>query len=460
MSTKEKHPLYIVREDDWQTSRDTFEGETRIKAEGIRYLPHTAGQREDGAETSDDSEGGKNYKAYKTRAVFPGLSERAIEAAIGVMYHKPPIFDLPDKLEPLREKATIAGESLDTLLRKINTEQLAPGRVGLYLDLPEIPVDDLPFICTFTAESVINWDTIDGVTPTFLVMDESTIVRDEFVWTTEERFRIIEKVPGETTYTVKFETAGDVEELPTPQIRGTSLPDIPFVFINSKDILTDPDKPPLLALNHLELAVYRGEADYRQTLFMQGQDTLVVIGGASEDSYRVGADASLKVPISGDAKFIGVDSSGLPEQRMAIENDKKEAAHFGGRLLDTTSRQKEAEGAVRIRVKASTATLNHIAITGAAGLEFILKRVAEWVGADPDQVKVTPNLDFVDDQMEGKELLDIVQAKMLGAPLSVKSMHKIMQDRGMTTMNLDDELEEISGEEFNGGREPNAGDEE
>ncbi|MBD4208505.1 hypothetical protein GUH47_21445, partial [Xanthomonas citri pv. citri] len=48
-----------------------------------------------------------------------------------------------------------------------------------------------------------------------------------------------------------------------PTIRGKTLNRIPFVFINSKDIVARPDDPPLLGLVNLALAIYRGDADYR-----------------------------------------------------------------------------------------------------------------------------------------------------------------------------------------------------
>ena len=90
---------------------------------------------------------------------------------------------------------------------------------------------------------------------------------------------------------------------------------IPFVFINSKDLSTIPDKPPLDSLARLALAIYRAEADYRQNLFMQGQDTLVRIGSTFEQddenkAVRMGAGARLDMPVNGDAMYIGVSGKG------------------------------------------------------------------------------------------------------------------------------------------------------
>ncbi len=172
---------------------------------------------------------------------------------------------------------------------------------------------------------------------------------------------------------------------------------------------------------------------------MQGQDTLVIIGGSDDDKVRIGAGAKINVPVSGDAKFIGVSATGLSEQRQAIENDRTLAAHKAGTLIDVKSGQKEASDTLQTRIAAQTATLNQIALAGAAGLEKVLKIIAEWMGANPDEVEVTPNLDFANLEMEGANLVQIMTAKSLGAPLSLESIHQLMVSRNLTTKNFEDE---------------------
>jgi hypothetical protein len=202
-------------------------------------------------------------------------------------------------------------------------------------------------------------------------------------------------------------------------------------------------------LAKLCLAIYRGEADYRQNLFMQGQDTLVRIGaqGDEDDTVRTGAGARIDVPLGGDAKYIGVSSNGLPEQRQALENDYKRAVQKSGQLLDATSRAKESGDALRIRVAAQTATLPQIAMTGAAALERVLRSLAEWYGANPDDVKVTPNLNFTEADLNGQTLVQIMQSKGLGAPISEESIHEWMQDQGFTKQTYEEEQKRLAGEE-------------
>jgi hypothetical protein len=239
-----------------------------------------------------------------------------------------------------------------------------------------------------------------------------------------------------------------------PKVRGNTLEQIPFIFINATDLLSCPIKPPLMGLANLCLAIYRGEADYRQNLFMQAQDTPVInddtlaqkVANGQAANIRFGAGAAIITSTAGGAKYIGVSSTGLPEQREALQNDYRRAAEKGSQLLDSTSRQKESGEALEIRVAAQTATLNQIALTGAEGLQAILRIAAMWIGADPDKVKVIPNTDFADAGMTPKDFLDLMGAKEKGLPLSEESIHARLKENEYTDKEFEDEALLIASE--------------
>lgn len=466
------NPLYTEFITDWKTMRDTYRGERIVKENGTIYLPATSGMIADGMETAT-SRGFQAYSAYRRRASFPDAVKEAVKAMVGVMHHKPPTIELPESMDPMRENATLRHESLEVLLRRINEEQLVTGRLGLLLDLPETVIRDtgvLPYIAFYDAERIINWDEgrRDGIVVdnlNLVVLDESEFERKKsFSWEYENKYRVLvlgdplENEPvGEGIYKVgvfrdqNFTFSDDA--LVEPSLRGNTLDEIPFVFINAKDIVPQPDDPPLIGLANLALTIYRTDADYRQSLFMQGQDTLVVVGSAEEDDFRVGAGATIKLPIGGEASYIGVESKGLEEQRKALENDKAAAGQKGGQSLDSVSRERESGDALKIRVAARTATLNQVALAGAFGLQSILRTAATWAGADPEQVVVTPNLDFTADELGGEELTKLMTAKGLGAPISLLSIHEQMQDKDMTNLTFEEELDEIEKEAPLGGSE-------
>lgn len=467
MAVRSVHPHYTAMLSKWELGRDSYEGEDAIKAKGEQYLPPTSGQRADGYPTVNTA-GANSYEAMKRRALYPDIYKEAVEAAIGIMHRKPPEIALPKQMEDMLSNCTLLGESMEMLLRRINARQLITGRLGI---LADIRVDRAtkqarPVIITYNDVSIRNWndsaDEQDDIDVSVVVLNESGYVMGaDLEWTENESYRVL-ALADKTTGIYDTETGvygyailnGDQTLLGAqfefPNIQGKVCEEIPFCFINSKDLATTPDRPPLDGLAKLCLAIYRGEADYRQNLFMQGQDTLVRVGYMqdpnSKEDVRVGAGAVIDVPQGGDAKYIGVSSNGLPEQRQALENDYKRAVMKSGQLADATSRAKESGDALRIRIAAQTATLPQIAMAGAAGLEKVLKVLATWMGANPNDVHVVPNMEFTEADLNGQTIVQIVQAKTLGAPISDKSIHNYMREHGLTELDYEKELAEIEGE--------------
>ncbi len=453
-----QHPLYMEFLADWIKMRDCYRGERIVKEKGTTYLPPTAGMIADGMEPTQL--GFKQYNAYRLRAAFPDVVNDGIESMLGVMHNKPANIEIPKVMEPLIEEATLRHESLQMLLRRVNEEQLVTGRLGLLVDMPDVATTDLPSIALYQAEDIINWDEglRDGLVVdklNFVALNESEFERvRNFEWEFQRKFRVLtlgnphENV-AEGVYNVgvyrEVDATFNLDNQVEPSIRGKTLDEIPFVFINSKDVVPEPEEPPLLGLANLAFTIYRGEADYRQALFMQGQDTLVVIGGDEETTYRTGAGGFIHLP-SGqghDAKFIGVDSTGLSEMREALQNDNNRASQKGGQMLDSVSRERESGDALKIRVAARTATLNQVALAGAFGLQQSLRIIARWVGANDQEVIVTPNLDFTDEALEGKTLVEYMTAKSLGAPFSLESIHDIMRDRDLTSKTFEEEVKQM-----------------
>jgi hypothetical protein len=83
------------------------------------------------------------------------------------------------------------------------------------------------------------------------------------------------------------------------------------------------------------------------------------------------------------------------------------------------------------------------------------------MGEDPNDVKVEPNIDFVDSGMSGKDLADLMLSKSMGAPLSQASIHKKMAQGDLTTLTFEEEqaLVEEDGVLPGNEEEPNVNDE-
>lgn len=496
MALDSTHPKYVEKLVDWEQMRDVHRGERYVKEAGKRYLPPTKGMLLDGYGTATQAGttnlGAEAYAAYVLRAILPDYITDAVEAFIGLLHSQPPQIELPTAMEPMRDNATSLGESLELLLRRINEEQLITGRVGLFLDLPTNPdpASPMPYIALYIAEAIRNWDDNEinqdqqEAKLCMVLLDESGYRRQGFEWVATTKYRILQLGPNNPAATddgattdqigdqqvhmvgVFQDVAGTIpeyneQELITPSLRGKTLDEIPFVFINTKDIVANPDSPPLLSLCNAVLAIYRGEADYRQNLFMQGQDTLVVKGDLKrtasgdpnelqpsrgnelndKEPLRTGAGSMIHLdadPGSG-AEYIGVNSQGLAEQREALSNDRMRAEERSGKLSTSTANGLESGEALKTRIGSQTASLMQIAKTGAAALEWLLKLQATWMGLDPKAVKVTPNLEFTNFQMDGLNLSQIMDAKNKGAPISTESIHGLIAEGGLTKLDFESE---------------------
>ena len=471
MALPDQHPQYVERLGEWIQMQDTYDGQRAVKSKRLDYLPATEGMVQDGM-TTPTSPGWKDYERYLMLAYFHDVVRDAVKAMVGIMHDKPATFKLPPRLEALATKATRQGEGLQMLLRKINVAQLVKGRCCLLVDAPDgVDADKaLPYFTFYEPERVINWDAgslNEGREELDLVViDEGGYRREGFTWKTERKYRVLtrggapslesgwvrppEGAPFAVAVKVNDTSMPIVEDFITPAIAGKTLDEIPFVFIGANDLVPEPEISPLLGLSNLALAIYRAEADYRQTLYLQGQNTLVVIGGAIDETdpteMRVGNKGVIDLKIGGDAKYIGVSAAGLGEMRQSLENDKTAAAAEGVAFLDVGNARGESGEALRIRVAARTTTISSVAQAGGAGLERALKFAAEWIGENPDDVQVIPQTDFADQTVAGAALLAFMQAKQLGLPLSLRSMHRMMQMNDMTEMDFEQENAQIEEE--------------
>ena len=443
------HPDYARYAALQTTCRDLSEGQDYIKSKGELYLPATSGMNLDGMSTSDL--GYKNYQAYLKRAILPGYFIDGINTRMGLLYSKPPVIELPAGLEYLRNDCDGNGTKLETFMRYISYEQIIVGRLGIAADV----VNERIALKMYWGERIINWGE------NFVILDESSeVVDSNFQWKLSEKFHLLTLAAEGGMYGTRTEKDGVLTELVFPSLKGKMLPKIPFIFINSTDSSQIPDKPPLVNLADMVLSIYRSEADYRNNLHMQGQDTLVIKGpimgntklpqGMGEDVVRTGAGSRITVSPEGDAKYIGVNSSGLAEQRLALESDKQRAEGKAGELANVSVKGVESNDTLLTRISSRTVTLNEIALTGSESLSNLLKIVAEWSMFDPSAVSVTPNLDFTKSLVTGADANQIMDAKLKGAPLSNATIHQYFARGGVTNMEFQAEMELIAQEKANG----------
>lgn len=463
----------------WTKLDDLYRGELVVKRKGMKYLPASTGMILDGAGTNGTL-GDDIYNSYKKRAEYINHVKTAVERYVGLCHQSSPTIQLPEEMEYLRDTATKDGQSLESLLRMINTAQVKLGRCGLFVDVKTDMNGSKPYIAFYDAFSIINWNESDnahGKTDlNMLVLSEIEHICDNFVWNDVTRYRVCLLGDGNVVNDNDVYRQGvfvdtnafSENDMIVPSYLGTKLQEIPFVFINSCDCLPRPDYPPLDDLANNSLSAYQLSADYRQALHMQGQDTLVIKGrllnvsdtvgtqdnskNAQEQGIRTGAGAVLNVGTDGSAEFIGVNGSGIPEMRSALENIYNRCEVKSGNLM-TNSGNFETGESLKTRLTAQTATLNQIALTGAFGLQKALRMIARWIGADEEKVIVQPNLEFSDYRASGDDLVKITTAIKLGFPMSLQSAYEYAQSKGYTKEPFSTQIEMIKEEKKSGLRD-------
>ena len=478
----QKHPSYTKYVAAWELMRNCREGQDTIKTNSTTYLPPTSAMTYDGMGT--DGMGFAAYTAYKGRAVYPDVVSDAIDGMGGMVHRENATIELPAQMESMLASATKEGQTMQQLLEAITDRQLETGRLGIMADWPvDAPSGTLPYIVINTELSIINWDSAPHVDDNdgrsqlgLVVLDETGDSRDGLEWKNQVQYRVLALscVAAEITKDPALAPDGADERYMVAVVKGDRelvgddfteinsgvkpVENILFEFINACDSCPEPDKPPLKGLADMSLTIYRGEADYRQSLFMQGQDTLVVKGkqtpqiveGSSslkqENDVRTGTGAVIHTKPDGDAKYIGVSGQGLAEQRKSLENDYARANAAGAKLLDNQGGGKEGAEALHIRVSTRTATLPRISSTGAAALQSLLRKIARSMNFNEDEVKVEPNKDYAPLPAQASDILQLTQAKAQGLQISWRTIHDFARRKDITRLTYDDEQEEIATE--------------
>lgn len=424
-----RHPDYINHQGEWKLMRDCERGPVAISEAGINYLPMPSG-------FAGAPDGGvAMYGAYRQRARFPDILAPTVRGMVGLIHRKEAQIELPTAMEPLWEKCTKEGLTLEAFHMTITQELLRTGRFGVLADAaPE--GSDIPFLAGYTTEAIINWSKEGD----FYVLDESGLVRDKFVWKDNKQFRALELVDGKYVQTLYTSNAEDSGEEINPTKRGTgALEDIPFVIATPNELSNFIGEIPLIGVARASVAIYQLDADYRLQLFMSGQETLFVIG-TDKKPPMIGASVVVALPENGDAKYVGPSGSGMAAHQVAILDAKHDAVAAGAQLFDQQAGQESGE-ALRLRYGAQSATLLSIAQTSAACLERSLRNIAIFMNLDPETVVVKPNLRFVDVVMTAQDATELMKLWM-GAAISKETLFENLQRGEIVSEEADFQEEE------------------
>jgi len=421
MPVTSTHSSYDSHSSQWSRCRDCAEGSDAVKKRGIAYLPQL--------EAMDLA----SYDAYKQRALFFGATGRTIQGLAGAVFRKPFSFEYPQSFEDQLERITPDGLSVDEFSRRVVTEVLTTGRVGLLVDAPAKEDADSAYVATYTAESIRNWRVTDingELVLTMIVLEEvyaKSDPSDEFDVENQPQYRVLRLVPGGGDSSYRYQTdvyrqtnkevdswaaVADLSVLPTRN--GVPIDRIPFWFVNSSNMTPSPDKPPLLDMVDVNLSHYRTCADLEHGAHYTALPTAVLTGFPTDNSYAIGSGKAWVVDdVQAKATFLEYKGSGLTSL-SDLKRDKEQAlAVLGARMLESQKKGVEAEGTHKIRQSGEQGALATIVKTASQGIETALKYLLWWSGASDAQVNEVVfdlNTDFISARMEPQQLKALMEA--------------------------------------------------
>ncbi len=469
------HPLYDRHLHIWRKIKDVLEGEEEVKRKGTDYLAMSPAM----AAETDTNKQLSHYRFYSSFAELPDFTSQTHNNMIGMITRKPVDIKVPAGMEYILDSMDGKGTPAQDFFKNMIGQTVAYGRYGLLTDAPSDGGD--PYIRGYNAFDIINWNE-DKQDPQIdnggsghldlVVLDESYNSKDErniFERALVHRYRVLFFFEGE--YYVQVWQGISQSQMDQLKDRGTddstqtevvlidevkietvgdAFTYIPFVVAGSKNNDIDPDAAPMAPIARKALDIFRKRASYGRAIFMTGDPT-PVISGISDGDETPEAIGSTTVWTFGDptaqARFLDVEGKGLESQRQAIMDDFEEAGKYGATLIQTARNGVESGDALRIRLQNQTADAVTLSINAGQALAHALRSCARFLNLNPDEVSVSPNLDFVEQRMFGQDLLNYMAAKNQGAPLSNKSLHELMKKGELTNMEYDEEVAEIESEE-------------
>ena len=193
MPVDAQHSDYIKALPMWEKCRDAADGQECVHAKGEKYLPKLSEQTP------------QEYKAYRERALFYEATGRTIDGLSGMIFRRPPKFEIPASVNYLETDIDTSGTPLLAFCERTVEELLRTGRIALLADFP--PMDGVrtkaeedaagarPYLKMLPAASVINWRferIANRQRLTLAVIAEKYATRqDEYTWKEEDQLRAL-----------------------------------------------------------------------------------------------------------------------------------------------------------------------------------------------------------------------------------------------------------------------------
>jgi hypothetical protein len=431
MTVAAQHPDYTTNIAKWQRCIDVCKGQDAIHAAGVTYLDKLSDQTD------------TDYKAYRDRTPFYNATWRTVVGLQGMVFRKPPKVEVPPVVEPMLKNIDLRGTPLKTFALEVTEECLKVGRVGIWVDYPEVisgateadgrNLGYRPSLKLYKALSIINWKTktIGNVTMLSMVVVKECITtkKDEFEDEEGVQYRVLDlinmEIDGIATdvYRVRIFTINEKNEdvlmsTAFPMIKGKFLDKIPFQFIGVDDVSWEVDEPPLGDLVDMNISHYKTTADYEHGCHFTGLPTPVITGyqlNTEGEKFYLGSTTAWVFPrADAKASFLEFTGQGL----SCLENNltKKEGymAILGARMLEVQRAGVESANTAAIHRSGEQSMLASIAESISIGIQIVLGVFCQFAGSDVEP-KFMLNKDFFPVPMDALTITALIAGWQNGA---------------------------------------------
>lgn len=405
----------------WHKCRVVIAGEEAVHAAGGTYLPRLK-------EQSDDE-----YRAYKSRAGFYNATQRTLDSLSGMIFSKPPVFELPARMDGMLDDADMGGQTLQGFAENLVDEVLAVGRAFVLTDYPDVidaptsatqaeASDIRPYLRLYKAESVIDWHTqrTDNRVQLTQVRLSETVDEplDEFTVEPVEQIRVLDTDTGVYRMRVyqKRGASWEIVSEVVPLSGGRPLRDIPGVFFGPRDLSADAAKPPMLDMINVNLSHYRTMADLEHGAHFTALPTPYLFGINPDEAPAGIGPTVLWTSQNPEAKTGLVEYTGQGLKSLEARREAKEQAMsaLGARLLMSDKKATETAETARIHRAGETSVLSSVAQAISLGLTQALVFARDWAGLS-GEVRVELNRDYSPVPMAPQMLRELLAALQGGA---------------------------------------------
>ena len=417
MPVDDVHAEYKGILPDWKVCEDCYAGERVIKAAGREYLPFSKDEEE------------TVYKSYLKRALFYGAFRRTVNGLVGSAFRKPWEIEIVSSgggEDDFFNNIDGAGSSLNAQARVVLRNILTTGREGLWADLSNSTKQ--PLLVRWSARDIRNWHIDDGKLSWVVLRTwREDFSDDKFSPDKKKRYLHLHLPNGTYTIDIWEETDGDntdaeftlVKTITPVDYRSDPITVIPFVFINTTDLLSSVQSPLLLDLAFTNLDHYRLDASLKNGLFAKGIPIAYFFHTGLENKEAVGN----KVMISG-AQGIASSNADASAGYMEVEHgfdsisdaqirDELRMAALGSRILEEQRTEAEAALAIQYRTSSETSLLASVInnVVDAYNSALAITETLYGIGV----VKVKGNMDFLGTRLSANDINALVAAWQSGA---------------------------------------------